>query len=190
MLGAAGVQQALQQQRIAEEHKQKQIRELLKEAGKDVEALRLTRPKDDNAFDKYLAVIKLDENNQEAGAGIRSISDKYVAMAYGAIAKNKLTVAESYLKRASAITPKSKKIATAKKALQTKRAELKAARIPEETTPAPDQAVTAEEKEEEEETQSFWDKVKKWHEENMKQSRKIDKSKTIDERVRKTIGGP
>ena len=183
-------QQALQQQRIAEEHKQKQIRELLKEAGKDVEALRLTRPKDDNAFDKYLAVIKLDENNQEAGAGIRSISDKYVAMAYGAIAKNKLTVAESYLKRASAITPKSKKIATAKKALQTKRAELKAARIPEETTPAPDQAVTAEEKEEEEETQSFWDKVKKWHEENMKQSRKIDKSKTIDERVRKTIGGP
>ena len=182
-------QQALEQQRLEEERKQAQVQNLLREAGKDLNALRLTRPKDNNAFDKYLTVMQLDENNEEARAGIRNISDKYVAMAYGAMAKNELRIAASYLKRAAAINPDSKKLASARKSLRSKYAAQKTTEKSEKTTAAPEQTASTGTEEEREEEESFWDKVRKWHEENLKQSKKINKDNTIDERIRKTIGG-
>ena len=169
------------------ERRQKKIQELLRLAKEDIDALRLTSPKDNNAFDKYLATLKLDEDNEEAKAGIQAISDKYVALAYGAIGKNKFTHADSYLSKASAITPDSKKIAMAQDALNKKRTEQKTTvKSREEPVETED---TASVETEEEPNESFWDKVKKWHEENLEKSKGIEKDNTIDERVRKTIGG-
>lgn len=169
--------------------RQEQIQELLKQAQEDIKALHLTGPRDNNAFDKYLAVLKLDENNEEAKSGIQSISNKYVAMANNAMESNKLDHAESYLKKASAITPDSQKVAKAQEALQAKRAEQKTAGAqgkepgPVETQPAantgPEEATDG----------SFWDKVKKWDQKNIEKSKQTPQKtgETVDDRVNKAF---
>jgi len=171
--------------------RQEQIRELHKLAQEDIKALRLTSPKDNNAFDKYLAILKLDENNEDAKSGIQSISDKYVAMAYKAMESDKLDSAESYLKKASAISSDSEKIVAAQQALQTKRTEQQTAGAPEEQPAETPQAAAAEPVEEpkEESEEGFWGNVKKWHQENVEKSKQIDKENTSEERVKRALGG-
>lgn len=168
---------------------QEKIQELLRLAQEDIDALRLTSPKDNNAFDKYLAVIKLDENNEEAKTGIQSISDKYVALSYGAMKSNKLDNAEYYLRKADAITPDSEKIATAREALQTMREQQTTTtnEAPQETA---DSQQSAESEPAEEPNASFWDKVKKWDEEQVEKSKQNPpKENKLDTRVKKAFGG-
>lgn len=167
---------------------QAKIQELLRLAQEDIDALRLTSPKDNNAFDKYLTVIQIDENNAEAKTGIQSISDKYVSLAYGAMNSNNLDNAESYLRKASAITPDSDKIAKAQDALQTKRAEQKSAGgTKQEPVETPQ---TAEAQPDEEPNDSFWGKVKKWNEEQEELSKQNPpKENKLDTRVKKAFGG-
>jgi len=64
-------------------------------------------PKDNNAFDKYLAILKIDENNEEAKQGIQLVSDKYISLAYRAMETNKLNQAKKYLRKAGTIQPDS-----------------------------------------------------------------------------------
>jgi len=173
--------------------KQEQIDELHRLAKADIEALRLTSPKDNNAFDKYLAILKLDENNEAAQQGIVAISDKYVTLAYGAMAAGKLGHAESYLNKAAVIVPDSAKIAVANRALDDKRAALAATATTATAasaadSPALENGATATPAEEE--NQSFWNKVKKWHEENVEhgKQRTTADDDSLDARIKRDMG--
>lgn len=173
--------------------KQEQIDELHRLAKADIEALRLTSPKNNNAFDKYLAILKLDANNEAAQQGIVAISDKYVTLAYGAMESGKLGHAESYLNKAAVIVPDSVKIAAASRALDDKRAALAAGA----TTTAASSAAGSSARENgatatpaEEENQSFWNKVKKWHEENVEhgKQRTTADDDSLDARIKRDMG--
>lgn len=176
--------------------RQAQIDELLRLAQEDMQALRLTSPKDNNAFDKYLSVLQLDENNENANAGIQAISDKYVGLAYGAMDRNRFDQAESYLNKASALSPDSPKIALAQESLQTRRAAAQQTTTPAGPGTEPAEGTTAvagpepaAENQTEEGEKSFWKKVKKWHEENQEAARQVDQDQTIDARTRRVLGG-
>ena len=170
--------------------RQEQIQKLLTQAQEDIKALRLTGPRDNNAFDKYLTVLKLDETNADAKAGMQAITDKYVAMTYSAIASNNLDHADTYLKKASAITPGSQKVAQAQEALQAKRAEQKTA-SEQGTAPEPAAMQPAASTGPEEATNdSFWDKIKKWDQENVEKSKQAPQKtgETVENRVQKAFG--
>lgn len=171
---------------------QERISELLSNARADIDALRLTSPKDDNAFDKYLAVLELDENNVEAKLGIEAISDKYVALAYGAMESGKFDNADSYLRKASAITPGTQKIATARETLQTRIPEQESITAEPETQQPAETAKTANttpEQTAEEPNASFWEKVKKWHDDQVEESkRNPPQENPVDDRVKEAFG--
>ncbi len=144
---------------------QTQIEELLRLAEEDIGALRLTSPNENNALNKYLSILLINENNTEANEGIRLVSDKYISLSYGAMQSNNLAKAEKYIEKAKRIYSGSEKVAPARSALQAKYAEQK---IPEAESVA---EKTSEETEqipetEEEESAGFWDSIKKWNEEN------------------------
>ncbi len=144
-----------------------EIEELLMQAEEDIAALRLTSPADNNALNKYLSILMIDENNAEANEGIRSVSDKYISLAYGAMKSNKLTTADKYIEKAKRIYSESGKVAPARSALQAKYAEQKTT----ETEAEPVAEKLAEETQqtadvEEEESSGFWDGLKKWNEDN------------------------
>ncbi|RKZ46472.1 MAG: hypothetical protein DRQ58_08540 [Gammaproteobacteria bacterium] len=150
---------------IAEE--QTRIEELLILAEEDIAALRLTSPAENNALNKYLSILMIDENNAEANEGIRSVSDKYISLAYGAMKSSNLKTAGKYIEKAKRIYSDSDKIAPARSALQAKYAEQKtteteAELVAEKSSEETQQAADVEE----EESGGFWDGLKKWNEEN------------------------
>ncbi len=163
------------------ERLQKQVDELLTRARADIDALRLTRPKDDNAFDKYLAVLKLDPGNPDANAGIRAIAEKYVGLAYGAMQSNKLDQAAGYLDKADMITPGLDKVATARESLAERRATATTTTAAPATEPAAEQpAAATADGGEEESSAGLWDRVKKWHEEGQEERKKYQGKKETD----------
>ena len=146
---------------------QTKIEELLRLAEEDIAALRLTRPKENNALDKYLSILMINKNNTEANKGIRSVSDKYISLAYGAMQSNKLEKADKYIEKANRIYTESDKVTPARSALQAKYAEQKTTDTKSgamDEKPADETQQTADV--EEEESEGFWDGVKKWNEEN------------------------
>jgi len=146
---------------------QTKIEELLRLAEEDIAAHRLTRPKENNALDKYLSILMIDEDNNEANEGIRSVSDKYISLAYGAMQSNKLKKAETYIEKAKRIYTESDKVAPAHSALQAKYAEQKAAGTEiEPVAEKPSDEIQQTADLEEEEPGGFWDGLKKWNEEN------------------------
>ena len=148
---------------ISEE--QTKIEELLILAEEDIAALRLTRPKDNNALNKYQSILMIDENNTEANEGIRSVSDKYISLAYGAMQSNKLDKADKYIEKAERIYTESDKVTPARSALQAKYAEQETTElepVAEEPVEEIQQTVAVEE----EESDGFWDSFKKWNEDS------------------------
>ncbi len=115
-----------------------------------------------------MSVLTIDESNTAAHEGIRSVSDKYISLAYGAIKSNKLNKADKYIEKAKRIYPGSDKIAPARSALQAKYAEQQTTEtetepVAEEPSDETEQTVDVEE---EEEADGFWEGIKKWHEDN------------------------
>ncbi len=143
------------------------IEDLLTQAEEDIAALRLTSPADNNALNKYLSILMIDENNAEANEGIRSVSDKYISLAYGAMKSNKLTTADKYIKKAKRIYSESDKVAPARSALQAKFAEQKTTETEAEpVAEKPSDEIQQTADVEEEESGGFWDGLKKWNEDN------------------------
>lgn len=148
---------------ISEE--QTKIEELLILAEEDIVALRLTRPKDNNALNKYQSILMIDENNTEANEGIRLVSDKYISLAYGAMQSNKLDKADKYIEKAERIYTESDKVTPARSALQAKYAEQETTE-PELVAEEPVEEIQQTSALEEEESGGFWDDFKKWNEDN------------------------
>ncbi|MEM9101249.1 MAG: bifunctional serine/threonine-protein kinase/formylglycine-generating enzyme family protein [Pseudomonadota bacterium] len=99
----------------AREQRQKElddkVKGLLTEAENDVIALRLTRPVGNNAHLKYLEVLKLEPENQDALDGLENICDQYLIFADKALVKGDRAGARRYLETAQAILPTSEKVA-------------------------------------------------------------------------------
>ena len=80
------------------------IQALLEQAKQDIKQLRL-RKGDSNAYDKYLAVLKLDPGNADAQLGIQFVAKKYLELATKALEKEDIEGAENYLNNAKEIAP-------------------------------------------------------------------------------------
>ncbi|MFB3101219.1 MAG: serine/threonine protein kinase, partial [Gammaproteobacteria bacterium] len=144
---------------------QTKIEELLILAEKDITALRLTSPSENNALNKYLSILMIDENNTEANEGIRLVSDKYISLAYGAMRSNNLAKADKYIEKAKRIYSESDIVAPARSTLQAKYSEQKITETEPEAEKLADKTEQISDTEEEE-SGGFWDSIKKWNEEN------------------------
>ncbi|MCB1985367.1 MAG: hypothetical protein H6936_04810 [Burkholderiales bacterium] len=86
------------------------IAQHLAAAEKAVQALRMTTPAGDNAYEHYQAVLAADPDNAEARAGIAKMVDMYIYFAEKAIADDQLNTARVYLQRAEYLQPDSPKL--------------------------------------------------------------------------------
>ena len=76
------------------------IARLLEEAKTDIEAMRLTSPENNNAFDKYRRVLSLEQDNPVALGGIKDVANKYIELARSSLAAGDLRKASNYLDNA------------------------------------------------------------------------------------------
>ena len=97
-----------------------QVAKLLTAAAADAAALRLTTPAGNNAYEKYREALTLDPGNRDALAGITSIVDRYLGLAYRDIEDNNLERAQGYLNKAEAVSPGRESVAKATQALADK----------------------------------------------------------------------
>jgi len=160
---------------------QTKIEELLILAEKDITALRLTSPSENNALNKYLSILMIDENNTEANEGIRLVSDKYISLAYGAMRSNNLAKADKYIEKAKRIYSESDIVAPARSTLQAKYSEQKITETEPEAEKLADKTEQISDTEEEE-SGGFWDSIKKWNEEN----KNVEQEESaIDKKIKK-----
>jgi hypothetical protein len=145
------------------------IAELLALADADIAALRLMSPKGNNAYERYQDVLQIDPANQSATDGLRALSQRYVDLAYGAMAKNNLDDATIYLLRAGRIEPSADGLPAAREALSRKFAEVRAAEA--KTTAAPSTT-----------------QAKKSAKRDKRAVPVEDKSTTASDRVKKSLG--
>jgi serine/threonine-protein kinase PpkA len=113
MIGGKGPAPVSQQAAPAVDGVAVKINQLLAAGETAFAAGRYLEPADNNAFQKYQAVVALDENNQKAKDGLRSISDIYVANARKAADNGKTTTAAKELERAKQADASNPKIVVA-----------------------------------------------------------------------------
>jgi serine/threonine protein kinase len=94
-----------------------EIGELLRAAAADVEALHLTTPVGDNAFERYQQVLTMESGNEDAKRGLEVIVIRYVTLANTALSKGELDKAEQYLDSATGVLPDDDGIALARNML-------------------------------------------------------------------------
>jgi hypothetical protein len=80
-----------------------EIGELLRTAAAHVDALRLTTPAGDNAFQRYQEVLALEPDNEDAARGLEVIVSRYVTLANTALSNGELDKAEGYLDSAAGV---------------------------------------------------------------------------------------
>jgi tetratricopeptide (TPR) repeat protein len=121
--------QAMTATRAAETKRVQQIRRLLAEAEKSLQAGRLTRPPGDNALEQFRAAQALDRENAEAKAGFERIVERYVQLAVNAATSGHFDEAHRYVDRAETVQPGAASLATARARLRTIEAKNAGAKI-------------------------------------------------------------
>jgi len=116
-----------------------EIGELLRAAAAHVDALRLTTPAGDNAFQGYQEVLAIEPDNEDAVRGLEVIVSRYVTLANTASSNGELDKAERYLDSAAGVLPEDKGVALARTMLRAA-----AASAPSVATPAPVEPVARE----------------------------------------------
>lgn len=79
------------------------VQDLLDQAERAFNAKRLTTPVDDNAYLRYVQVLSIQPNNQEAHLGLQRIVDTYLAWSIKAIESGQYRRATSMLNKARSI---------------------------------------------------------------------------------------
>lgn len=82
---------------------QQLVEKLLRAADSALEGDRLTTPLDDNALDRYRAVLVLDANNVQAQQGLQAITQRYLDWARHYLNRDDLTRAGIMLARAKTV---------------------------------------------------------------------------------------
>ena len=89
----------------ADELRAREIAELIQAAERDIAELRLTRPADNNAFDRLQRVLALDPNNSAARDGLVAITERYHGLVEDALNRNALDNAQRHLDAARSVDP-------------------------------------------------------------------------------------
>ena len=87
------------------EKNKSEIAEMLKLAQADLKANRLSTPKDNNALDRYEAVLQRDPQNSEAQDGIAAVVERYAALAATSLDNGDLDKAGALLERGRKAKP-------------------------------------------------------------------------------------
>ncbi len=95
-----------------------EIGELLRAAAADVDALRLTMPVGENAYERYQRVLTMEPDNEDAVRGLEVIVTRYVTLANTAMSNGELDKAERYLDSAGGVSPEDKGVALARNMLK------------------------------------------------------------------------
>jgi serine/threonine protein kinase len=103
--------------------KGEQINDLLAAASRDIKAGHLTKPKGNNAIEKYRAVLALQPDQLEATQGIREIVDRLLRLANKAIEHKDWAKALTHIDQAATIEPEARGVAMAREALNIRKAE-------------------------------------------------------------------
>ena len=173
-----------------------QIPQLLAQAKNSFRELRLTSPAGNNAYEQYRQVLALDPENEQARTGLQQISDKYIALAYGAMKANNTGKARLYIKKAQEIMPESDKIQPAQQALQARMDE--SAKHKENTvvknnaSPALAEEPAQEQQDAEKKTEEsggLVSDVKKWFRKNVEGNKNTGNQKGTGDQFLKSIGG-
>ena len=88
-----------------EDLRQREIAELIQAAEIDMVELRLTRPAQNNAFERLKRVLELDPHNPTAREGLIAISERYHGLVEDALARGVLDRAQRHLDSARAVDP-------------------------------------------------------------------------------------
>ena len=121
-----------------------EIGELMRAAAADVDALRLTAPVGNNAFERYQQVLIMEPGNENAARGLDVIVIRYVTLANTAMSNGDLEKAKRYLDSASGVSPEDKGVALARGMLKAARASRSSATAPvPAAAPAPETAPAA-----------------------------------------------
>jgi len=107
-----------------------EIGELVRAAAADVDALRLTAPVGNNAFERYQQVLIMEPGNENAARGLEVIVIRYVTLANTAMSHGELDKAKRYLDSASGVSPEDKGVALARGMLKAARASRLSATAP------------------------------------------------------------
>ncbi len=119
--------------KTAEVHREREqkLADLLTQGAAAEQARRLTTPEHDNAVGYYRDALALDPGNPDARAGLKRVTEQYIAWAEQAQAQRRFVKAEDYLAKARSVDP-------GHPALRHFVADLEAA-----SPPAPDRQLTA-----------------------------------------------
>lgn len=79
------------------------ISKLLSDALEHIEALRLTTPAGDNAFEIYQEILLIEPENPSALEGLSQIAVTYLSLADSAVVKSEYATAELYIEKAKSI---------------------------------------------------------------------------------------
>jgi hypothetical protein len=104
--------------------KEEQINAFLAGASQDMKAGRFTRPKDNNALEKYWAVLALQSDHLQAIQGIQQIMEHVVVQrAREAMGRADWSKAQAHLDEADVILPGAEATAKAREELSTRKTE-------------------------------------------------------------------
>jgi len=114
-------QEQLTQQALAKHLSIKTLQEIkviLNNAASDINQLRLTSPKGNNALEKYLHVLQLQPNSKQAKLGMFKISDKYLELSNKHLQKQNILKAKQFLEKAKTVEPGNPNISEVEKNLK------------------------------------------------------------------------
>jgi type II secretory pathway predicted ATPase ExeA len=83
---------------------------LLSHGRRSLDDFRLLTPEDDNAYDYYHAVLRLDPANEDASEGIQEIVDRYITLTRKAADKHENDRARRYIKRGLSVQPDNREL--------------------------------------------------------------------------------
>lgn len=103
-----------------EDNREELIKQYLIIAEEHIEALRLSTPPDNNAYQQYQAVLEMDPENKDAQEGLQNIVDLYVWFIKSEIQKENYKTAHTYLVRAEKVLPDDPELQRLRLVLNTK----------------------------------------------------------------------
>lgn len=101
---------------------QERLRRLLADADYALSRDRLLHPIEDNAFDRYQAVLLVDPTNSQAKTGLQTIALRYIEMARTSIGRGQYALAQEYIGNARSIDPASPLLDEVNQSLRRQRA--------------------------------------------------------------------
>ncbi|GLS25198.1 hypothetical protein GCM10007877_09120 [Marinibactrum halimedae] len=99
--------------------KDRMIAQLLADAERAMTLSQYMTPVEDNAHDRYRAVMLIDPDNKEAAQGIRSIAQRYLSLAKALAERGQFGSARNFVSKARNIHPHIDGIASVEAAIQT-----------------------------------------------------------------------